>query len=187
MAPKLIPPEAKRCFFAAFPDPGTREAIHAQARARAADLGRRPVVPPNLHMTLLFVGDVPTARVEALAAAGAGLRLDRFRLLLDQVGQFGGSDAVWLGAQAGAIAAARTLNRALLERCRAAGFAIRSEAFHPHVTIFRNRQRTPRDAVLPVVPLLPPIAMAVDAYALVVSEPAPGGRRYVSVAAWPLG
>jgi RNA 2',3'-cyclic 3'-phosphodiesterase len=179
-----------RVFFAAFPDPHALAAIDAEARRRAAAAGRRPVPAGNLHLTLLFVGEIASDRVPALQHAAAGLRLPRFSLVLDRAGRFARSDAVWLGPSDPPPEPAQ-IHDALLERCRDAGFLLRTESFHPHVTIFRDRRRAPPPPSGQgeewLGALEAPIPLTAQAYALVLSEPAAGGRRYRPLERWPLG
>ena len=62
-------PERRRLIFALRPDEVTRAALADRRAALPADSGGR-IVPPNLHITLVFL-DAHTAEQRAAVEAGA--------------------------------------------------------------------------------------------------------------------
>ena len=60
--------EARRLFFALWPDAGLRADL-ARLGQDADEPRSRPLVPGNLHLTLAFLGNVAPARLEAVHAA----------------------------------------------------------------------------------------------------------------------
>ncbi|MDH5265059.1 MAG: RNA 2',3'-cyclic phosphodiesterase, partial [Betaproteobacteria bacterium] len=62
-----------RLFFALWPDAAARAALADLARATANRYGGRAVPAANLHLTLVFLGEVDPARIAALRRAVDGL------------------------------------------------------------------------------------------------------------------
>jgi 2'-5' RNA ligase len=154
---------------ALWPDAGTRRRIDAQARA--IELSGRLVPAGNLHMTLVFVGNVAADRAGALACIVRNLRAPAFDLRLDRLGHFAGARVAWAGC--GAVPQAlKALQAALESAVREAGFAVERRAFRPHVTLARDVR----------APLSPGDWPAIDWTArevvLARSDPGPGGVRY---------
>ena len=80
-----LPDSSQRLFFALLPD----EVVRKQLRRLQKDLsqaGGRPVPAENLHLTLLFLGDVPTEKIEAVRDTAADVAGCRFDLVLDAFG-----------------------------------------------------------------------------------------------------
>ena len=98
----------------------------------------------NLHLTLKFLGDVPTARIgDVSAAACAAVRASGpFELILGGSGVFptkGKPSVLWIGVEdpKGGL---HKVQQALEEECDARGFTRDLRAYHPHLTIARIRK-----------------------------------------------
>jgi 2'-5' RNA ligase len=97
----------------------------------------------NLHLTLKFLGDIPVAKVEALAQAAqrAASRVSPFEIIVGGCGAFpprGQPRVLWVGIEdpSGRLA---LLHRALDDECAKVGFPREQRPFHPHLTIARIR------------------------------------------------
>jgi 2'-5' RNA ligase len=101
----------------------------------------RAVPPENLHLTLVFLGEVPERRLEDVDLAFRQLRAPGFELALAGVGLFGGSKprVVYLGARENA--ALRHLQSKVETAARGAGIEIPARRFAPHVTLARLPER----------------------------------------------
>jgi 2'-5' RNA ligase len=172
----------RRLFFALWPEPDVRAAIvdrTESARLEAA-LGGRRVPAHNLHLTLVFLGDVPCERLDGLLdAAGQLARPGRFSLRLDRFGTFDRARVAWLGAEPVA-AAVRLVDG--LERAAemAAGVSSDDRAWRPHVTLLRGidvdaAESLPRPGA--------PIDWPVRGFALVESI---RSRPYQVLRTWPV-
>lgn len=161
--------------------------------ARLRPLGPRVswVAPPNLHLTLKFLGELPPEALEevkdGLAEAVAGAA--PFTLHFHGVGGFPGMArprVLWVGVAEGAQAA-----QALQARVEAAlgrrGFAREDRAFSPHLTV--GRVREPRG----LAPLQQAVAseagrdfgrLEVRTLSLMRSDLSPAGSRYTELAAF---
>jgi len=182
-APTPRNPEGSiRAFFALWPDPIAGDALALLAGETARRTQGRAAPSGNLHLTLVFLGDVAVTRVTALSALGlaAASMVPAFPLTLDRTGTFRGSGIAWLGASATPRELVELVQR-LRDALMAEGFAFERRAFQPHVTLAR-RCRMPGD-----VRSAPPIAWNVSRVALYASEPGSDGSRYRELAGWPLG
>jgi 2'-5' RNA ligase len=84
-----------RVFFALWPDDTVRRALSDCGEALYRQVGGKLTRAESVHLTLLFLGDVPVARVEALQAVGAGAAFEPFTLRLDRVGCWKHNQIAW--------------------------------------------------------------------------------------------
>jgi 2'-5' RNA ligase len=91
------PPEKPlRLFYALWPDEATREALQAlqmQVHGRRTRVG-------NLHATLAFLGEQPSAHLSLLEDILATLPHDPITLQIDRIGYFKRKRIVWVGSHA---------------------------------------------------------------------------------------
>ena len=176
------PEDSIRAFFALWPDASASDALALLACETARRTRGRAPPAGNLHLTLVFLGDVAVMRVAALSAIGLAVasRVPPFPLTLDRTGTFRGSAIAWAGASATPrelVELVQQLRDALMTE----GFALERRAFQPHVTLAR-RCRAPGN-----IQLAAPIAWNVVGIALNASEPGSGGSGYRELGSWPLG
>jgi len=162
---------ALRLFLALWPPAGVAVQLEAIAQGWQWPPSARRTQPGRLHITLHFLGEVPTSEVANLQQAlsmpwqGCELSLDRAE--------------VWPGGIAVLEATrvpepARELHAALGERLRQCGLPVESRRWRPHVTFARKAQ-----GARPPAGLAPLQWTAPAQYLLVQSLP--GGRGYVPV------
>lgn len=181
---------------------GTRGAEDGASRRSARDGSRakgpvRWVPMEQVHLTLAFLGEVPTERLDALAerlreAAGS---VAPFTVSYHGVGAFpdrGRPRVVWLGVEQGAEPLGQ-LASAAREASRATGLEIDPKPFRPHLTLGRVRERTGASARGEVARALDAAPQDVGSgpavlreIVLVTSRPGPGGHRHERVARLPL-
>jgi 2'-5' RNA ligase len=173
---------ALRVFFALWPDPPVRDALAALARDAAAQAQGRASAAEDLHLTLVFLGDVAPSRVALLQAIGRHVcaAVPAFTLSLDCTGMFRGSGIAWAGASATPPELAGLVGR-LREALVAEGFALERRGFRPHVTLAR-RCRKPGG-----IRIAEPVAWIAAGMALNASELRSDRSRYRELASWPLG
>jgi RNA 2',3'-cyclic 3'-phosphodiesterase len=159
----------------------------AQRQLLAGYLGACRVAAPelrwvsaeNLHLTLRFLGQVDTARLEELSRELRRLPVQPFSLRLGGLGSFGRGAAVrvvWIGVTAGGRELEQ-LASAVEKCCAEAGLPPEDRAYNPHLTLARARRR--RGARVPELPLPPELdAWRVDAFRLYRSRTAAGGAVY---------
>jgi 2'-5' RNA ligase len=142
-----------RLFVAVDLDATARSAIAAEQKRVAEALGDarssvKWVKPDHMHLTLVFLGEVPDATapavVEAINRPVAGRP---FAIVFQELGVFpshGGPRALWIGVADGA-GDLTELQRTLAQRVADLGIALESRPFHPHLTLGRWRQSRPSD------------------------------------------
>jgi 2'-5' RNA ligase len=169
----------RRLFFALWPSDEFRAQIQAATRAIAQATGGRLIPPQNYHVTLLFLGDVPTDRVAAVQEASARLAgSSAFELNFDGIEAWGRKLLCLTTSTVPAAAAD------LAERLR---FALSSylsrpdeREFRPHITLARNLTRGRRTE------RIAPLRQEVADFVLVESERDADGSRYSILERWPL-
>ena len=112
------------------------------AALAAPRVGVRWVPPANLHLTLRFVGDVPTERQEAFAKALERVGVEPFILSVSGVGIFptrGPARVLWAGLHR-APPRLFQLRQQVDESLLAVDSALEVSSFHPHITVARLDQ-----------------------------------------------
>ena len=177
--PSAAETTTERVFFALRPD--------AELRTRMTALqmldgwSGRPVPPGNLHLTLLFIGDVDARRLDALKALGSDRALPPCGLTLDRLGWFPRVRVGWLGCTGGAPDMLAGFQRRLAGAAAEAGFDADTRRWTPHVTLYRHLRKAP-----PTM-RTEPLEWRVQAYELMASRPredGAGGVEYHTLARW---
>lgn len=170
-------PRPLRLFFALWPDEATRAGLAAWAQAIHCVSGGRMTPASDLHLTLAFLGSVRPEALATIEGAAAAIAPPAFTLVIDQPGCWRHNRIVWAGARETPLAL-RELVDALRGSLALARIAFDAKPFVPHVTLVRDA----RAGV--ALPPLQPVRWTVRGFALVESQPAPGGGRYAVRARW---
>ena len=166
----------QRLFFALWPQPELREQLARLARDVPAD--GNPVADHNLHLTLVFLGNI-TADARNCLSAAAELRAPRFTLTLDQIGYWLKPRVLWLGVSDipdALVALVDGLNAALT-KC---GLTPEQRSYQPHVTLLRKAGRPKREF------LVQPFEWKAESFCLVESSNEPDGVVYRILDSWNL-
>jgi 2'-5' RNA ligase len=128
-------PKTKRLFFGLELPAAIRSAL---ATLRPTIRQTRPVAEEQLHLTLSFLGDIPTERCAVLQDAANQVKVGSFFLPVQGIGTFGGHrpKVLWAGVGNGhphLFALHKKLTDGLLN----SGFSADLQAFHPHITLAR--------------------------------------------------
>jgi 2'-5' RNA ligase len=166
-----------RLFFALWPDSEVRARLARWSRELQAVCGGRPTRPGNLHLTLAFLGSVEDARAVEVEKAAGVVPPRAASLVLDTPGYWKHNRIAWAGASKvpGELEAMAAELRGALKRSRV---DFDSKAFVSHVTLLRDAQAPG------AMPVLEPISWNVEGFALLRSQPRPGGVRYEVVRSW---
>ena len=168
----------RRLFLALWPSAAARQALATRAGAWTWPAGARPVAPARLHATLHFIGPVPAARLDEVAA-GLAVPLEPVWIVFDRA-------EVWPGPAVAVLEATQApealgaLHQRLAQALRGLGLPVEPRPWRPHVTLARHA----RGAIAPAAPT--PVRWRVSGYRLVESVPGPGGgyrtvRAYTDV------
>ena len=155
-----------------------REAVARLARKELHKNGK-PVPAANLHITLVFLGNVTEEQCQCLESMAGEIRAEPCTLTLDSFGFWPKPRILWLGPSRLSpelLSLVGSLNRGI-QRC---GFVPEKRAFRPHLTLARKAshalQRAPE----------PAIHWTVDRFTLVESVMSPEGSHYQVLRHWPL-
>lgn len=136
-----------RLFFALEIPPSTRQRL---LQVRAPIAGARWQSDAQLHLTLLFLGNVPSDSLPGIRRALRDFAAPGFDLEVRGLGCFGQPDTprnLWAGASPDQPLQA--LQAALKAQLQPLGFEFESRPFRPHITLARfKRQRGSVQALL---------------------------------------
>jgi len=169
----------RRLFFALWPEEQTRVVL-ARLVENCLPVGvGRPIVPTNLHVTLVFLGDVGENTQRCVEDLGNKIAHERFVLTLDRLGYWAKPQVQWLGTKqcSGELA---KLVECLKKGLMACGFKLVQRPFIPHLTLKRKVRKRPP------ISSMTPICWHVNDFALVESCFVPGGVEYHVRRIWPL-
>lgn len=174
----MMPPTHQRLFFALWPSEDIRRALwQVGGKLHQVWSGRR-VKPDTLHMTLVFLGDIETARIEELRTLASEMDTRQFKLNFNHA-------ACWRHNKVGFLSPEESpphllqLVYGLEDKLEAAGFAFDERPYKPHLTLLRNTRCTTQ------VPF-EPIRWKVDEFVLVSSATSEHGPSYQLLGRWPL-
>ena len=174
-----VPAGTVRLFFALWPEAGAQRALGALAQDLKREYGGRAVPRHNVHLTLIFLGNVERTRIPRLEALAAGIRGARFDLAVNCVEFWPHNRITWAGTRH-CPEALRELVARLGQGLAAEGFRVDGRPYVPHITLLRNARR-------PTVTAAPPVInWPVTGFALVESAQRERGRVYEVVREWPL-
>jgi RNA 2',3'-cyclic 3'-phosphodiesterase len=166
-----------RVFFAVWPDAAAAGALHGVARENGKVCGGRVMRRDSLHITLAFLGDIPTERVAALKCIAGDVVAQPFDLAVDRLGYWRHNRILWAGADAAPLT---VLAERLTAKLASAGFRFDARPFVPHMTLLRDADcagaLTMRD----------PVCWPVTEFLLVRSGLSAAGAHYEAIGRWPL-
>ena len=134
----------------------------------------------TLHATLVFIGAVKQARLEALQLAAQEVIAEGFELCFDKARYWGHNHIAYAAPDCVPQQLVQLVS-ALEQRLSRHRFKFDRREHKPHVTLLRNARWT--DAPLPA---LPPVRWQVEDFALVQSAHQDGTEGYRVLARFPL-
>jgi RNA 2',3'-cyclic 3'-phosphodiesterase len=176
--------QTRRLFFALWPDEDARSALGEATAKAVRRSGGRPVSVDTLHVTLAFLGSVPTARIPELhriarEQAAAFTHEAPLSLTFERLAHWRRPHL--LCALAGEeSSSAAPLAAALKDATAAAGFTPDLKPFHAHVTLARKVVRAGE------LPAIRPVLWHFEDFALVDSRTEPSGPVYSVVESYSL-
>lgn len=170
---------AVRLFFAALPDPPTRERIATAVAALHLEPGAMLVPPANHHVTLAFVGEVPAAKTALLQEIGGAQRGGKFSLRFDAY-EYWPKPEVVVAAARGIPPQLQRLWGQLHEDLAQHQWALDAKRLRPHVTLARKVSQAP------VMQAMSAFECPVREFCLMRSDTSGARSAYTVVATWQL-
>ena len=169
-----------RLFFAFRLDEAVRDALcTAMERMRPCCAQGRFTPRGNLHLTLVFLGEVPPERLRDAESAMEEVSAECFTLQIGGMGCFRqrGGYLYWAGVERSTplLSLYNSLCGKLTER----GFRLEEKAYRPHLTLVRQavlREECDRSAFT-----VPVLQSRVDSFSLMLSERGNGGPVYTEI------
>jgi 2'-5' RNA ligase len=166
-------------------------------QARVAPRSVRWVRPDGIHLTLKFLGDTPTVKLEEIKAAlvRAAAGIEAFTFTVEGVGCFPNlrqPRVVWLGLQepSGEL---RRLRDAVEAQVAPLGFPTERRAFNPHLTLGRVQRHASKSEVREIGQVVAASAigrldeMTVTSVSFIKSDLRPSGAVYSTLLEMPFG
>lgn len=150
----------ERLFFAIWPGESQR-AVLTRIQEELPEHQGRKIHPEDLHITLVFLGDLDAHRRTCAEEAAGRVRAVPFTLTLNRIGCFPRARVLWCGASERPqplLNLLHSLNDGLLD----CGFRLERRPFEPHVTLARKARPSPaRELGLPVIWPVSDIALVI--------------------------
>ena len=170
---------AHRLFFALWPADELRAQIERDTRTYVTQAGGRAIPPANFHVTLVFLGEVTDAQMEAARSAADGVAASKFRLTLNRIESWTESDVLVFSGECPPPALGALVDRLRISLLQHE-FKLQRQTFKPHVTLVRKLPRR-----LPKQPA-PALQWPLDEFVLVESRALAAGSEYTVIGRWPL-
>ena len=174
-------PEIKslRVFLAISPSKIVQRQLAHQAKLLAPICGGRQIVMPHFHLTLVFLGNISTQRIETLRHIMRKIAAKKFALCLDKISYWKHNQIIYLHAKQFPVELF-DLVAALQSTLSEAGFVFDRRVYKPHITLFRKAVRAVN------IDLINPIHWPVSQWTLLQSKPTQTGVDYVPLDHWRL-
>jgi 2'-5' RNA ligase len=179
-APPPVEDDTARLFFALWPDAASRAAMGRIAQALNPQCGGRAVPNRNIHLTLVFLGNVAASRISDLCALADKVVAPGFELVIDSVNYWRHNRIVW-AAPLECPAALHALVSALESALKAGGVGFDERHYKPHITLLRAARTAP-----PPMQTIDAIRWSIFDFALVRSRRIASSTIYEVVQRWPL-
>jgi 2'-5' RNA ligase len=166
----------RRLFFALWPDEAMLEALAKLCQGLDLSEGK-PVERGKFHITLVFLGEVPEDKIEALKMLAEKLTFRPCELTFNRLEHWVRPAVLCLTAEAVPEPLAELVEE-LKRGVRKLGCKLERRPFRPHLTLARKVRK--RVAACTV----DPIRWPVRELALVASELTPEGSRYQVLGRW---
>jgi len=166
-----------RLFFAIQPPIEIRSVLNGLAKKVTSIPNGRSVKRDNIHLTLVFLGDVAVDKINTLCEIAVGITALPFSLLIQGTTYWKKNRMVMANCEqfpAELFALAEALKSALV----AAGFDCEERQYRPHITLVRNANEHK------AVQLEMPIQWNVNDWVLMQSRLSVDGVRYTELGRW---
>jgi 2'-5' RNA ligase len=171
---------SRRLFFALWPGARLTERLTDLQRSWQALVTGRWLPPEQLHVTLVFLGQVTAERLPELKVLATRVVAPAVALTLERIEAWRGSRVLCL-TPAETHASLEILVKELAAGLASAGFTLETRPFRAHLTLARQVRATERP-----MNLSSPIRLEAKSFSLAESRFTTGGSTYARLASWPL-
>jgi 2'-5' RNA ligase len=169
---------SSRLFFALWPDDETRQALAGLSQSIETK-GCKWMQPHNLHVTLVFLGQVDQDIEASIKQSASALAIPPFELSFDSLSYWSRSKILCLTCQQPVPETATTLATALTAAAENCGLQTDTRPYTPHITLARHARYLPNAQI-------EPITWRAEAFCLVKSCSEPDGVNYKVIQQWSL-
>lgn len=171
--------KVQRLFLALWPDDELRKHIKRNSKSLLRHGGGRPVALENIHITLVFLGNVDQQQQACIEQVADSVQCPIFELRLDKAGHWPRPRVLWLGCEE-TPGALKKLVADLYQGIRRCGLELDSRPYQAHLTLMRKVNKPPADLTVE------PVAWPLDRFVLVKSTTHAEGVKYEVIREWPL-
>ena len=168
--------ESSRLFFALWPDDQTRLELAGLSRSIEAK-GFRPIQLHNVHITLVFLGQVDSTSELLIKDSVKGIYARPFVLTFDQLSYWSRPKVLCLTCSQ-FNDEVEMLVAALNSEVASCGLQTDTRPYQPHITLARHAKYLPHINFEPII-------WRADSFCLVESYSEPGGVNYIVRQQWP--
>ena len=170
--------KTRRLFFAFWPSEAQQASWGKMAEKLLPSGMGRLVRPENLHVTLLFAGNVSQDQTQCLEQLAATIRAEPFTLRLDHFGHWRRPQVWWWGASAHPQSLLDVV-QSLRDGASRCGVVVDQRPYQSHLTLARKVKQMPEQPVIEAVEWL------VEGFALMESVTSSEGVHYKIQKRWP--
>jgi 2'-5' RNA ligase len=167
-----------RLFFALWPDDKTRQKLTHLTQSIKTERFKW-VRPHNLHVTLVFLGQVDKDVELSVKQSAAGITAPPFELTFNSLSYWNRPKILCLTCQQPVPEAASVLADALGTATANCGLQTDTRPYTPHITLARHVRYLPNVKIEPII-------WRAEAFCLVESCSEPNGVLYKVIQQWPL-
>ena len=161
---------SRRLFLACWPDQALQELLYDLAQHLQEKHGGKATARENIHLTLVFLGQVQRHKEQQLRQQLRMLDFKQFDLELDQTGSFTHCRINWVGP-GNMPEELKNLHQALKDVSQGLGFHTEERPYKPHVSLLRNADNQINETI-------EPMPWKVDRYCLIESKLKSEGVQY---------
>lgn len=169
-----------RVFFAIKPDGAALKQLSHLAKQLASSCGGQNTRQANIHLTLVYLGEIAIDRLAALRAAAKFVTATTFNLSFDEIRHWKHNQIIYASTKKFTPELLTLVNN-LQNTLSISGFTFDSRTYKPHITLARKVKPV---QMLP--DLATPISWRVAEWFLIQSKQTGHGIKYISLDCWAL-
>ncbi|EIJ41280.1 2''-5'' RNA ligase [Beggiatoa alba B18LD] len=173
-----MPELSQRLFFALFPPPTLHDQIAQLAQTLTQGQTGKPLHDLDLHITLVFLGDIPVAKIPCLQQVADNIRATPFAVSLNQFGYWEKPRILWLAPDEPIPALNQLVQQLTDKLTQHCAYQAEKRPYRAHMTLYRH--------ATPCLnyPTIDPLIWQAQEFCLVRSNPQSTKNRYEIIQRW---